>query len=406
MIEAVILSQGDELLTGQTVDTNSAWLADRLWALGVPVRRGMSAPDRMNDLVDILRLAAGLAPVVVCTGGLGPTRDDLTAEAVGLAFDRPLALDAEALAQVHARYATWGRKPNEAAEKQALLPKGAIVLENRWGTAPGFRVDVGGTSLYFMPGVPREMKPMFQEIIEPDLRARFPIRAPGLRIIRTTGVPEGELEGLLRDLDAPGLTLGYRTMFGENQVKLRFEPEVPEPTRVALLDEAVRRLGRCVFGVDSGDLAAVIGERLVARGETLALAESCTAGRVAAWIASIPGASRYLMEGAVVYSNEAKVRTAGVRPETLAAHGAVSEETARELAEGIRARAATTWGVAITGVAGPGGGSPDKPVGTVHIAVTGPTGTTHRKLKLSGDRDRVTSWSAALALKLLFDQLG
>lgn len=405
MPQAVILAQGDELMIGQTVDTNSNWLAGRLWALGLPVRRMATAPDDLDEIAAVLREAAGLGQVIVSTGGLGPTSDDWTAEAAARAFDLPLTEHPEALAQVQARYALWGRPMRTTARKQALIPRGAEVLENRWGTAPGFAIHREGCSLWFMPGVPREMKPLFETTVEPAIRARFALSPPRLSILRTTGVPEGELGERLTGLSAPGLTVGYRAMAGEVQIKLRFEADVSEEARQAVLAEARSRLGPAIFGEDSGDLSEVLGGMLAARGETIATAESCTAGRIAQWLASVPGASRYLLEGAVVYANEAKVRTCGVSPEDLAQHGAVSEPVARQLALGIRARAGATWGIGVTGVAGPGGGSPEKPVGTVFISVAGPAGVEARRLSLPGDRDRVQALSSAAALALLLKQL-
>lgn len=405
MSRAVLLSQGDELTTGQTVDTNSNWLAGRLWALGLPLRRVITAPDELDEIVAVLREAAVLGEVVVSTGGLGPTRDDLTAEAAALAFGLPLEEHETALAQVEARYAAWGRPMQPSARKQALLPKGCRVLENHWGTAPAFALDTPGSTLYFLPGVPKEMRPLFENEVEPQLRDRFGGGGPSLVILRTTGVPESELEQRLVDLRAPGLIVGFRAMPGEVQIKLRFDPHVTEERRAALIQLARERLGGAVFGQDSGDLSEVVGGLLAARGETLALAESCTAGRLAAWIASVPGASRYLLEGSVVYSNEAKERTAAVPHAMLEAHGAVSEPVARQLAEGIRARAGATWGIGVTGVAGPGGGTPEKPVGTVFIGVAGPGFSEVRRLKLSGDRDRIQALSAAAALALLLEPL-
>ncbi len=405
MPRAVILAQGDELLIGQTVDTNSNWLAGRLWALGVPVRRKITAPDELPEIVAVLREAATLGEVIVSTGGLGPTTDDWTAEAAALAFDMPLEEHPDAMAQVSARYALWGRPVGPGAQKQALIPRGARVLQNHWGTAPGFAIDLPGASLWFMPGVPREMRPLFETAIEPEIRARFALRPPRLSILRTTGVPEGELSERLAGLEEPGLNIGYRAMTGEVQVKLRFDAELSDARRETLLADARARIGAGVFGEDSGDLSEVVGALLAERGQTLATAESCTAGRIAQWVAAVPGASRYLLEGAVVYSNEAKVRTCQVRPEDLAAHGAVSEPVARQLAEGIRARAGATWGIGVTGVAGPGGGTPEKPVGTVYVSVAGPGVSEVRRLKLPGDRDRVQGLSAAAALALLLRQL-
>lgn len=406
--QAVLLAQGNELTTGLTVDTNSNWLAGRLWELGLEVRRVITAPDRRDDLVEILGQAATLAPVVISTGGLGPTRDDLTAEAVAQAFGWPLQLDEEALAQVVARFQAFQRPMVDANRKQALLPQGARVLENRWGTAPGFSVDPpGGGRMYFLPGVPREMKPMFDAHVGPDVLARNRIAAPVTVTLRVLGVPESVLEEKMRGLDLPGLEIGFRTMLPENHVKLRFEHDVPAEARAEVVAQARARIGWRAFGVDSGDLAQVVGQALAERGETLALAESCTAGRLAGWVASVPGASRYLLEGAVVYSNEAKVRTCGVRPEDLDAHGAVSEEVARQLARGIRQRAGATWGLGITGIAGPGGGTAEKPVGTVHVALAGPQGdVSHRRYHFPGDRERVQLLAAAGALAQLWRQVG
>ncbi len=407
-VEAVLLAQGNELTTGLTVDTNSAWLAARLWALGIDVRRVITAPDRLDDLVEIIGGAADLARIVIGTGGLGPTRDDLTAEAVGRAFGQPCVLHPQALTWIESRFAAFGRPMADVNRKQAVLPEGCSLLENRWGTAPGFAVDApSGARLFFLPGVPREMKPMFDLHIDPALRRRSDLRPPVLHTIRVLGVPESVLEEQMRDLDRPGLEIGFRAKAPEVHVKLRFDPDLPADEREATVAAARDRIGWRAFGIDSGDLADVTGHALGARGDTLALAESCTAGRLAAWVASIPGASAWLLEGAVVYSNAAKVRTCGVQQDTLDQHGAVSEAVARQLASGIRQRAGATWGIGITGIAGPGGGTPDKPVGTVHIALAGPDGTQdHRCFRFPGDRDRVQAFAAAAGLAMLYKRLG
>lgn len=405
-VEVVLLSQGNELTQGLTLDTNSHWLAGRLVEEGLVVRRILTAPDRLDDLVELLRQASALAPVVISTGGLGPTRDDLSSEAAALCAGVPLALDETALAQVVARFQAFQRPMAEANRKQAVLPRGARVLENHWGTAPGFSVDHGACRMYFLPGVPREMKPMFERHVLPDLRARHAIDAPVLRTIRVIGVAESALEELMRGLERPGLEIGFRTKLPENQVKLVFAPGVPEAEQQAVVQAARARIGWRAFSVDGGDLAQVVGEELAARGQTLAMAESCTAGALCAWLGSIPGASRYLREGAVVYSNEAKVRSAGVPAELIAAHGAVSEPVARALAAGIRARTGASWGIGITGIAGPDGGSEEKPVGTVHTALAGPDGQVeHRVQRLHGDRLRVQTMAAAAALTMLWRRL-
>ena len=407
-MDCVLIAQGNELTTGAVLDTNSHWLASQLWQLGLSVRRVLTAPDRMDDLVEIIAQSAHLAPVVVCTGGLGPTRDDLTAAAAAQAFGLDVVQNDEAMAQVEEIYARWGRTMAAANRKQAQLPEGARVLHNRWGTAPAFAVDVASPSstLYFLPGVPREMKAIFAAWVAPDIVERHALTPPILRTIRVMGVPESELEMRLRGLERPGLEIGFRASLPDNFVKLAFASGTPRDAQEAAVQEARERIGPRAYGVDSGDLAEVVGERLAARGETLALAESCTAGGLAAWIGGVPGASRYLIEGTVAYSNAAKVRSCGVDPGAIEAHGAVSEPVARQLAQGIRERAGTTWGVGITGIAGPSGGTPDKPVGTVHLAIDGPDGTTWRCYRFSGDRKRITRLAAAAALSQLHRRLG
>jgi len=402
MLPAVLLAQGNELTTGQTVDTNSNWIAGQLFDHGIEVLRVVTVPDDLDQLVEVLTDAAGRAPIVISTGGLGPTRDDLTAQAVARALGRPLALHADAMEQVETRYRSMGRVMPEINRKQAILPQGCTVLENRWGTAPGFSVEVAGTHMYFLPGVPREMRKLMTHGVLPHLRDTFALQTPRRRIVRVIGLGESNIETRLSGLEIPGMQIGFRTKMPENQVKLRFEASVPEADIANAVEQVRARIGWRAFGVDTGDLSEVVGHALAERQQTVALAESCTAGRLAAWLGETPGASRYLIEGVVVYADAAKTRTCGVSEEMIVAHGSVSEPVARQLAEGIRQRAETTWGVGITGIAGPGGATPDKPVGTVHIAVAGPQGTLHRRIYLPGDRKRVQALSSAAALAMLF----
>jgi len=304
---------------------------------------------------------------------------------------------------VEALYRALGRTVSDANRKQALLPEGCGILDNPHGTAVGFTLEQCGAVLYFMPGVPREMRPMFLDLVVPDLRQRFALRPPVRRVVRVVGVPESTLEMRLRGLSSQGLTIAFRTQLPENQVKLLFDPDLPQQAQDAALAEVLDRIGPRAYGVDTGDLSEVVGGLLVERGETLALAESCTAGKLAAWVGGVSGASRYLLEGAVVYSNAAKIRTCGVSAADLEAHGAVSEPIAVQLAQGMRQRAAATWGLGITGIAGPGGGTDDKPVGTVHIAMAGPDGVVvHRRFHFPGDRERVQLLAAASALAMLW----
>lgn len=406
MIEAVIVSQGDELTTGQIADTNSSWIAGQLWEIGVRTRQVLTVPDHLSDLVDAFQRAASLAPVIVCTGGLGPTRDDLTAEAVAAAFGQPLSLRPEALAQIEARFAAWGRVMSPANRKQALIPQGAQVLENRRGTAPGFAADMPqGGVVYCLPGVPHEMRAMVSALVLPAIVSRHQL-APA--VTRQVGVvmPESRLEEALAGVALEGAELGFRASVAGNLVKLRFPPATPAETADRVAGAVKVALGEAAFSDGEADVAAVVVAQLRARGETLAIAESCTGGRLAARIAAIPGCSAALLEGVVAYADAAKVRTCGVSERTLAAHGAVSEPVARQLAAGIRARAGADWGIGVTGIAGPGGGSDAKPVGTVHMAVCGPGGVeAHVHTRLPGDRARVTARTATAALLLLHQQL-
>ena len=402
MLRFDVISQGEELLSGSTVDTNSGWICHELAQLGLSPGRVTVVGDVYDDIRDVIAESAARAPIVVCTGGLGPTTDDLTSEAAAAAFGDRVELRPEALEQVEERYRSRKREMPPANRKQAVLPTRATVLENRLGTAPGFRLEEGGTLLYFLPGVPFEMKAMVQEHVLPEVRARFGLPPRRTIMFKCMGIAESVAGQKMDGFERPGVTVGYRANMPEIHVKIHLEPGVDA---APLMAEVRERLGDVIFGVDCGPLAQVVGEHLRRRGETVATAESCTAGRIGAALGAIPGASDYLMGGAIVYSNAEKVRQCGVEQAALDSHGAVSEVVARQLAEGIRARAKTTWGVAVTGIAGPTGGTPEKPVGTVHVAVAGPEGTVHRRLHLPFDRERVLMFTVGGALDLLRRQI-
>lgn len=429
MPTAEILSQGDEVVTGQITDTNAAWLATRLTDLGFDVRRHLTVGDRLEDLVHALHDLTAAADVVICTGGLGPTDDDLTAPAVATAFDRPQQLDEVALAGIVAMYKTFGVPMPAVNQRQAMLPSGSLRLDNRRGTAPGFALDVnvnvGGASAFLacMPGVPHEMKAMFEQTVVPQLLQRFALTPGRLVTLRTTGIGESTLQERIGPFTESDAVLGYRTTSPENHVKLRFAAGVPDTRIRAIVNAIAARIGAPLFSVDGlpdassplpsaagvcllgGDLVNTVARGLLARGETLAVAESCTGGLVASQCTGLAGASAWFIEGVIVYDNAAKVRRCGVQPGLLTQYGAVSEPVARQLAEGVRRMAGATWGVGITGIAGPSGGSPDKPVGTVHFALAGPTSTTHLVRKLPGDRSRVQALAAGVAFDLVRRQL-
>ncbi len=393
-----LLSTGEEILTGETVDTNSAWLASALNDRGLDVRSMFTVGDSLDDLVDALRLASDRARVIVMTGGLGPTEDDLTSEAVAVWAGVEREESAEALGQIQEWYRARNRTVSEANKKQALLPIGCRILENRWGSAPGFAVEFDGTTVFCLPGVPMEMRNMFSTWVVPGLT---PENSPVLVRMRTFGVAESRLQSMVGPLDLGDAVLGFRAHIPEIQIKLRFPSHSSETQRQDVVDRVANVVGTALYNVDGGDLAETVVAGLDARSETISLAESCTAGMISAWLANVPGVSSVLMNGFVLYSNEAKERMIGVPADLIREHGAVSEPVACAMAERTRALSGTDWGLGITGIAGPGGGTEAKPVGTVHIAVAGPTRVVHRHAVISGDRMQVRKRASGALLHLL-----
>ena len=295
----------------------------------------------------------------------------------------------------------------EVNEKQAWLPRGCTRLDNDWGTAPAFAVEQGACTLVFLPGVPREMKALWAHRVLPLVSARFDLK-PGLLVtLLTTGIGESNLQERIGHYTEPGVVLSYRTRLPENHIKLRFAPGTSTERIEAVLAAMHERIGSPVFAVErpgqeGGSLPATVASLLTQAEQTLSVAESCTGGLVASQLTTLPGASAWFIEGAVTYANAAKVRTLGVSQATLDEHGAVSQPVAEQMAAGMRERTGTTWALATTGIAGPGGGTAAKPVGTVHIALAGPDGRNHhRQVHLGGDRTRIQALTAGAALDLL-----
>ena len=399
-----ILSTGDELLTGQVVDTNSAWLMDRLWDLGVMVRRKTLVADDRADLDAAIRETSARADLVVMSGGMGPTEDDLTSECVAGVLGVPLELDEPSLRAIEERFRRFGRSMTPNNAKQARFPRGAEVIPNRFGTAPGFAVRVGRAEVVCLPGVPVEFKGLAEEWLLPHIAARLG-EVPATRLVKLFGVPESHADHTMRAvMDDPanaGVRFGYRAHWPEVHLKWA----VPGPdaaTRAERIATAVRALfGDAIWGEGKDELPDLVVARLAARGDRVAVAESCTGGLVAELLTRVPGASAVLDLGVVAYANVMKERVVGVPAAVLAAHGAVSEAVARALAAGVRAAAGATFGIGITGIAGPTGGTPEKPVGTVHLALAGPRGTEHLHRLYRGDRERVRRQAAYEALNLL-----
>jgi len=414
-----LLATGDELLTGQIVDTNSAWLMDRLWDLGVMARRKTLVADDRDDLLSAIRETSGRSDLVVMSGGLGPTEDDLSAEVVAAAMGVPLELDLPSLEAIRERFRKFGREMTPNNAKQARFPRGATIIANRFGTAPGFSVRLGRGELVALPGVPVEYRGLSEEWLLPAISARVG-SVPAFRLVKLLAVPESHADQAMRPvMDDPenrDVRFGYRAHWPEIHVKWAVPTapaSSPAPassgatsesaeTRADKILARVRSIfGPSVFAEGKDELAPLIVDQLTRRGERVALAESCTGGMVAEMLTAVPGSSKVFELGVVAYANEVKTGTVGVPAELLAAHGAVSEPVARALAEGIRRVGRSTWGIGITGIAGPTGGTDEKPVGTVWMALSGPGGTQALHRVFRGDRDRVRRTASYEALDML-----
>ncbi|HJS47827.1 MAG TPA: competence/damage-inducible protein A [Gemmatimonadales bacterium] len=409
-----LVTVGTELLLGFTVDTNGAELGRRLAEIGIRVTRRTSVGDGPDEIGDAVAGALARAGAVLTTGGLGPTRDDVTKEVVARLFGLPLEFREDLWAALLERYKRVARLPVEGNRCQAEVPRGATVLPNRWGSAPGLWIEgalPGGTPglAILLPGVPREMRKLLEHEVVPRLTPLGGGRVVRSRTLRTTGIPESTLAERIGDAEtalAP-LTLAY--LPGISGVDLRVTAwdfgaaEADRRLAEALILLESRAAG--VFGRDDADLASIVLDRLRAAGQTIGTAESCTGGMIGARITSVPGASAAFLGGFVAYDDRVKAGQLGVPEGILAAHGAVSESVVTAMAEAVRGRLGADWGVGITGIAGPDGGTPEKPVGLVWIAVAGPDGTVARQLRLFGDREEVRARATDAALALLLARL-
>jgi len=387
---AAVLCIGTELTRGELLNSNATWLAESLTRLGLEVTAVDCVDDDRERIEGYLRRLSAEHQVVVCTGGLGPTTDDITTECAARVAGVALVRDEASLEHIKQLLRRYGRPELAASNaKQADFPAGARVLPNPNGSAPGFGVKLGACAAYFMPGVPSEMKAMFDNSIAPEV-AGLVGEARHQIVLRCFGLPESEVNDRLAGVEAQyGVVIGYRASLPEIEVKVLARAATGD----AALDLAQRaaadvrgRLGDYIYGEGFGSLPEHVGSSLAQRGLTLAIAESCTGGLAAELLTRIPGSSRYFLGGVVVYANSAKTALLGVPAELIAAHGAVSAEVARAMAEGVRARLGADLGLAFTGVAGPDGGTEQKPVGLVHWALARATGTEQRERVFFGGR--------------------
>jgi nicotinamide-nucleotide amidase len=406
MIRATVLTIGNELLSGRTLDTNFGFLARALGAAGVLVHRHLSVGDDRAAILAALDMACADSELVLVSGGLGPTADDVTRDCLGELAGVPLVEDPAVLERIAARYASLGRELGPVGRRQALLPSGMVQLENPIGLAPGLWFERGGTVFCALPGIPRELEAMTREVVLPRLKARF----PGLAVlpaatVRTTGIPESEIaERVEKDgVDLSRVVIAY--LPGPGGVDVRITGSAPEegPAVARVTESIAALLPTQVYARGEESIEEVVGRLLLERKLTLALAESCTGGLVGYRVTQIPGSSAYFSGGVVAYANEAKDQLLGVQAALLAGHGAVSAEVAAAMARGAVARFASDIGLAVTGIAGPGGGTPEKPVGLVYVAVASnaESAPITRRFLLPGNRQQVRERAATLALDLV-----
>jgi nicotinamide-nucleotide amidase len=403
-----VLSIGTELTRGEVLDSNAAWLSAELTAIGFEVVEHAVVDDHPGRIASAIERLCTSAQVVIATGGLGPTSDDITTQAVAQVLAVPLVRDAASLEHIRRRFERLKRPMADLNLKQADFPEGAEIVPNAMGTAPGFGIRLGGCIAFFLPGVPHEMKEMFESHVVPRIRTlaannRFQRR---LHVVGLGESIVGEkLSGIERMF--PGTTIGYRVRFPETEVKVLVE-ETSHSAARALCERAVNevraRLIPHVYGVDDETFGGTVGRALRTRGWTLAIAESCTGGLVGHMLTREPGASDFLLLDAVTYANSAKSRILGVDESTIRWHGAVSSEVSAAMVEGARRVSGADVGLSLTGIAGPSGGSDSKPVGTVYLAVVTPYGPPEiRHRVFSGDRGQIQTLAAYAGLEAVLD---
>ncbi len=402
---AELICVGTELLMGQVLNTNAHFIAKELAPSGVDMYHQIVVGDNPKRLTEAIDTALSRADVVLLSGGLGPTDDDLTKETVAKALGKELVLFDDEWEKLVSWFTSKGRSIAPNNKKQAMFPRDAIILDNPNGTAPGCIMEADGKAAILMPGPPRELQPMFLNHVLPYLLNKSGHRLYS-REIRIFGMGESDvtyrLDDLIKNQTNPTIAPYAKTSEVTLRITARCRDDAEGEALVLPVIDTIRSiLGDVVYDTDGHELAEVCHKMLIEKGKTLAVAESCTGGRLADAFINYPGSSAYFMEGDVTYSNDAKMRCLGVRSETLDTVGAVSEECAKEMAEGCRRHAGTDYALSTTGYAGPDGGEPGKPVGTVFIALASETGTIVKRLNLFGDRDRIRHSAVLNALDLL-----
>lgn len=407
-MNAQILSIGNELTLGQAVDTNSAWLAQRLAERGILCTRHVTVADDRAEITREIAAAAKETDLLIITGGLGPTPDDLTREALADAMGASLEFRPECFQQIEAYFKTRQRDMHPGNRQQAMCPAGAEPLPNLCGTAPGIRAKLGRATIFVMPGVPREMKDMFERCVVPTLPSGESVSPIVQRTIKTFGIPESEVGEKIADLMARGRNPTVGTSAADLIISIRINAQGgsrKEAERMAEADagEVWSRLGIAVFGEGDEAVQDALAKLLIAGKKTVSTAESCTGGLIAKRLTDVPGSSAYFIQSAVTYSNEAKERALSVPSELLARHGAVSGEVAEAMAANCRRICGTDYALSATGVAGPTGGTPEKPIGLVFIGMATPRNTLVKEMRFGETltREEIRDRTAKAALNLL-----
>ena len=407
MLSAEIIAIGSELLTSNRTDTNSLWLTDKLNRIGIDVKLKTIVGDDDARLEETIKDAVKRSRVVITTGGLGPTEDDITRKVVARALGKRLSLDEKVLEEIRARFRSFGvANMPERNSRQAMVISGAQVLSNPNGSAPGLFLEHEGCAVALMPGPPREMKPMFENHVQARLEKLAGDVRFATRVLRVAGLGESAVDEKIAPIytkyENPQTTILFNS--SEIEIHLRAHGRTEADAETLLDDLALRieqELGNSAFSFRGETMEEVVGRRLAMTGFTLAVAESCTGGLIAQRLTSVPGSSRYFNESVVTYSNEAKVRLLGVDKKMIREFGAVSQQVARDMARGVRHRAKTDFGLAVTGIAGPDGGTEEKPVGLVFIALADDAHTEHKRLMIPGDRELVRWRASQAALDML-----
>ena len=410
MLSAEIIAIGSELLTPEKTDTNSLWLTGKLNEIGIDVKLKTIVGDDSGRLEETIRDAVKRSDVVITTGGLGPTEDDITRQISARAIGREMIFHEEIVEHLRERFRAWGREMPEINKRQAYVIEGAEILPNPNGSAVGMSVAIGEKSLIILPGPPRENQPMFENYVFQKLREKAGEIVFRKRVLKVSGLGESAIDEAIAPIYSAYANVQTSILFNKSEVEVHLTAQGATDAEADALNEEIARkivekLGIAVFSTDGEEMEEVVGRLLTGRSETLSVAESCTGGLISQRLTDIAGSSAYFIEGVIAYANEAKTNALGVAPEIIERHGAVSAETAEAMAKGMRARAGTDYAVSITGIAGPTGGTVEKPVGTVFIGYTDARLTKSFKIVLPGDRYLIRWRSSQTALDYLRRQI-